>query len=92
MAYDPEAEPLDLTHEEKLRTTALMMAIRYHVDTIIKDANMYQTMVAQGKHLTPSTVGLVIHIAREFEGFLRGNDPPREDEDPSESEQSTAAS
>jgi len=76
---------LDLTKDEKLRTAALMMAIRYHTETIIKDAAYLQLMMQREKeakfsndpdiemiHLRPSTVTAVVHIAREFELFLTG--------------------
>jgi hypothetical protein len=76
---------LDLTKEEKLRSAALIMAIRYHVETIIKDADYLQAMIAREKemqfsndpdkelwHLRPSTVTSVVHIAAEFERFLKG--------------------
>lgn len=76
---------LDLTKDEKLRTAALMMAIRYHTETIIKDAAYLQLMMQREKeakfsndpdmemiHLRPSTVTAVVHIAREFENFLLG--------------------
>lgn len=63
---------LDLTKEEKLRTAALIMAIHYHVETIVKDAAMYQAMVNRQEHLKPSTVERVVRIAEEFERFLLG--------------------
>jgi hypothetical protein len=80
---------LDLTKEEKLRTAALMLGIRYHVDTIIKDPRYLELMIQREKeakyspgdgspddwHLRPSTVIAVIHCAQEFEQYLLGNRP-----------------
>lgn len=63
---------LDLTREEKLRATALMMAVSYHKETIIKDGSMYQTMTAQGKNLRDSAPQQVVDAAIVFEGYLRG--------------------
>ena len=77
--------PIDLTKEQGLRSVALMLAIRYHTETIIKDADYLQKMIdreekmkfsnapdAESWHLKPSTVSAVMHIAREFEAFLLG--------------------
>ena len=63
---------LDLTKDERLRAAALIMAIRYHVETIVKDAAMYQAMMASDKHLEPTTVDRVVLIAEQFERFLLG--------------------
>ena|SRR5579859_4197399 len=78
---------LDLTKDEKLRSASLLLAIRYHVDTIIKDAKYLELMMQREKeakfsndpeeqlrwHLQPTTVGAVLRIAQEFEQFLLGN-------------------
>ncbi len=77
--------PLDLTPEQKLRAGALLMAIRYHIDTIIKDPEYLKVMIEREEkmkfsndpdkdlwHLKPTTVKKVIHIANEFEAFLKG--------------------
>jgi hypothetical protein len=72
--YDPDEQTLDLTHAEKLRATALMMAIRYHVETIVKDAPMLQTLLAQGRSLTPTDEDAVIRIAKKFGRHLREDD------------------
>lgn len=76
---------LDLTKDQKLRMAALMLAIRYHVDTIIKDARYLELMLQKEKeakfsndpdaaiwHLNPSTTERVVQIAQSFESFLRG--------------------
>lgn len=77
---------LEMTKDQKLRAAALILGIRYHVDTIIKDAEYLKVMIekereakfsndpdAQMWHLRPTTVNRVIHIANEFEQFLLGN-------------------
>src|SRR3990167_1422772 len=77
---------LDLDREQKLRTVALMMGIRYYTDTIIKDPEYLKTMIAHEEnmkfsndpekeiwHLRPANVNSVIHCAAEFEQFLMGN-------------------
>jgi hypothetical protein len=76
---------LDLTQDEKIRTVSLMMGIRYHVDTIIKDPRYLEVMIQREKeakfsnepdqehwHLRPSTARGVVGIALEFEAYLRG--------------------
>ena len=76
---------LDLTKDEKLRSASLILAIRYHVDTIIKDPRYLEIMIAREKeakfsndpeaeqwHLRPTTVEAVVHIAMAFEHFLKG--------------------
>jgi len=64
---------LDLNKDEKLRATALMMAVSYHKETIVKDGNMYQTMKANGTNLRASQPAQVIDAAIVFEGYLRGH-------------------
>lgn len=63
---------LDLNKDEKLRATALMMAVSYHKETIVKDGGMYQTMKANGTNLRASAPTQVIDAAVVFEGYLRG--------------------
>lgn len=64
---------LDLTRDEKLRATALMMAVSYHKETIVKDGSMYQTMKANGTNLRASDPKQVLDAALVFEGYLRGH-------------------
>jgi hypothetical protein len=76
---------LSLSQDEKIRTISLMMGIRYHVDTIIKDPRYLELMISKEKeakfsndpeqehwHLRPSTARGVVGIALEFEAYLRG--------------------
>lgn len=64
---------LDLSRDEKLRATALMMAVSYHKETIVKDGSMYQTMKANGTNLRSSHPAQVVDAAIVFEGYLRGH-------------------
>lgn len=76
---------MNLSQDEKLRTVALMMGIRYHVDTIIKDPRYLEIMIQREKeakfsneadqehwHLRPTTARAVVGCALEFEAYLRG--------------------
>lgn len=70
--FEPETDlQLDLTKLEKLRATALTLAIRYYVETIVKDGELYRAMVKTGAQLKPAAVGGVIECAIGFEHFLR---------------------
>lgn len=64
---------LELSRDEKLRATALMMAVSYHKETIVKDGAMYQTMKANGTNLRASDPKQVLDAAMVFEGYLRGH-------------------
>lgn len=64
---------LDLTKEEKTRTLALMLALKYHSDTICRDADMMRELRSQGVTLTPSQAHKVVAQACVFEMFLRGD-------------------
>lgn len=64
---------LDLTRDEKLRATALMMAASYHKETIVKDGQIYQTMKANGTNFKTTDPRQVVDAAIVFEGYLRGH-------------------
>jgi hypothetical protein len=63
--------PLDLTKDEKLRSMALMLAIRHHGDTVIKDAGIYQQYKMEGRNMQPLNDELVIATAVRYEAFIR---------------------
>ena len=63
---------LDLTKDEKLRTTALMLAVRYHQDTVVKEGELYQQMKMDQKQLRTTSAKIVVEYAWEFEKYLRG--------------------
>lgn len=86
VAFDPTRQHLDLTKDEKLRTTALMLAIKQYTDFICKDADMYKEIMMRNGSMKPATVSGVVSMAIEFEAFLlgrysAGNRPAIEDED-----------
>lgn len=70
--YDPGEQHLDLTKGEKVRTTALLMAINYVGETICKDAQMFQALKMDGRALVPATTPHVLQSAIQFEMFLLG--------------------
>lgn len=69
---DIENMKLDLSKEEKLRTIALMLGIRYHVETICKDAEAMRELASRNVHLSPTTAEKVIGVACQFEKYLCG--------------------
>lgn len=70
--FDPGEQHLDLTKAEKLRTTALLMAINYVRETICNDAELYRAMRQDGKTFTAATVPMIVQCSVEFEDFLLG--------------------
>lgn len=61
-----------LTHDETLRGSALALACKYYVETIVKDGNLYREMMRDNKVLRPATYMGVIEVAFNFEAFLSG--------------------
>lgn len=61
-----------LTHDETIRGSALALACRYYVETIVKDGDLYRELVRDNKVLKPATYMGVIEVALAFETFLRG--------------------
>lgn len=88
IAFDPTAQHLSLSKEEKRRTTALMLAIKYHADTIVQDADMYRELVRNQAHLTPTTCAKVVGIAAQFDQFIAGQLPVADEPAPGGSHQS----
>ena len=71
----PDEQPLGdnrLSHDENLRGTALSLACRYYVETIVKDGDLYREMVRDNRVLKPATYVGVIDVACSFEMFIRG--------------------
>jgi hypothetical protein len=75
VAYDPTRTHLDLNKDEKLRTTALMLAIKQYTDFICKDADMFNAIMMRNGSMKPATVSGVIRMAIEMEKFIRGRFP-----------------
>ncbi len=77
-AYDPSTQYIDLTKEEKRRTTALMMAIQAYDNIIIKDAEMYTAICREqgrsneGAMIQPATMHAIVAAAVQFDAFISG--------------------
>src|SRR5690242_21616659 len=61
-----------LTHDEHIRGTALSLACRYYVETIVKDGDLYREMVRDNRVLKPATYIGVLEVSVAFEKFIRG--------------------
>lgn len=70
--FDPGEQHLDLTKSEKLRTTALLMAINYIRETICNDAELYRAMRQDGKNFVAASLPYILTCSVEFEDFLLG--------------------
>ena len=68
--FDIENTELDMTREEKLRATALLLASRYYVETICKDGALYTAMIMKGEQLKPATSNAIVGIACQFHDYL----------------------
>lgn len=80
VGFDPSTQHLDLSKEEKRRTTALLMAIQAYSHLIIKDADMYIAISReQGRKdveapiIRPATIGAMVEAAMEFDAFISGD-------------------
>lgn len=86
-AFDPSKMHLDLTREEKRRTTALMLAMQGYRELIIKEAD-YLVAAAdlarrnEGPALSSATIDGMVDAAMKFDMFitsgrmLAAQDPP----------------
>lgn len=76
IAYDPSTQHLDLSKEEKRRTTALMMAIQAYQHLIIKDADYLREASNQvrtsGLTIQPATMDAMVEAAVKFDAFISG--------------------
>ena len=76
-AFDPTKVHLDLTKEEKRRTTALLLAIQAYQGIIIKDAEMYEAVSREKARTTeppikPATMTAMVEAALDFDDFISG--------------------
>jgi hypothetical protein len=69
---EEHVKPGELDHDETLRATALSLACKYYVETIVKDGELYREMVRDNKVLKPSTYLGVLEVAINFEAFISG--------------------
>lgn len=77
VGFDPATQHLDLSKDEKLRTTALMLAIQGYKELIIKDAEYLRAVSDlarrdEGPKLQGATMDAMVHAAIKFEAFLLG--------------------
>lgn len=89
IAFDPATQHLDLSKEEKRRTTALMLAIQGYKELIIKDAAYLREAndIArrnEGPKIQPATIDAMVHAACKFDYFIAGgySSAPKEDVQP----------
>lgn len=76
VAFDPTTMHLQLTKEEKRRTTALMLAIQAYDKLIIKDADYLREAHSQarsnGSVIRPATMDAMVVAALQFDAFISG--------------------
>jgi hypothetical protein len=75
VAFDPTTQHLDLTKDEKRRTTALIMAIQAYQELIIKDAAYLREASDlarrdEGPKIQPATIDAIIVAAMKFDAFI----------------------
>lgn len=94
VAFDPTTQYLDLTKDEKRRTTAMMMATQAYKELIIREAD-YLVAAAdlarrnEGPKLQPATIDAIVDAAIKFDDFIAGRKqslPPAGSGRPSEVE------
>ena len=76
-AFDPYTQHLDLTKDEKRRTTALMMAIQAYEKLIIRDADYLREASdlarrQEGPKIQPATMNAMVLAAMQFDDFIAG--------------------
>ena len=77
IAFNPETQHLDLSKEEKRRTTALLMAIQAYDKLIIKEAEYLRQATdnarrEEGPKIQPATIEAMIDAAWKFDCFISG--------------------
>lgn len=77
VGFDPTTQHMDLSKEEKRRTTALLMAIQAYSNIIIKDAEYYIAVKrdernGDGPTIQPATMNAMVEAAIQFDDFISG--------------------
>lgn len=78
VGFDPTTQHMDLSKDEKRRTTALLMAIQAYDHLIIKDAEMYLAIKREegrdpdGPVIRPATMDAMVQAAIQFDDFISG--------------------
>jgi len=81
VAFDPTTQHLDLTKDEKRRTTALLLAIQAYRELIIKDAAYLKEVHDEQRRsndaprIKPATIDAMIDAAIRFDQFIAGASP-----------------
>jgi len=75
VAFVPEAQHMDLSKEEKRRTTALMMAIQAYKNLIIPDAAYLDKAAdlarrGEGPKISPATIDAMVDAAIKFDYMI----------------------
>lgn len=77
VAFDPTSQHLDLSVDEKRRTTALMLAIQAYRELIIKEADYLReasnlAKSGDGPEIRPATIDAMVLAAVKFDLFISG--------------------
>lgn len=80
VAFDPGSQHMDLSKEEKRRTTSMLLAIQAYQGLIIKDAEMLrevsnQARTNEGLKIQPATIDAIVEAALKFDSFISGSTP-----------------
>lgn len=73
VAFDPTKAHLDLSKDEKRRTTALLMAVQAYKELIIQDAEMYKALKKNNEVTRPATINAMVGAAIQFDAFISGH-------------------
>lgn len=88
VAHNPETMTVDLTKDEKRRTTALMLAIQGYRELIIKDAAYLREVSDmarrnEGPKIRSATIDAMVEAAWKFDLFIAGRlSAQTQDEEP----------
>lgn len=79
VGFDPTTQHLDLSKEEKRRTTALLLAIQAYRELIIKDADYLREADAIARRdqraIKPARIDEMVDTAIKFDAFIAGKMP-----------------
>lgn len=97
VAFDPTTQHVDLSKEEKRRTTALLMAIQAYSNIIIKDAEYYIAVKrdernGDGPTIQPATMSAMVEAAMQFDAFISGKLEQVHEEETDEADEERAGS
>jgi hypothetical protein len=77
LMYDPSTQAIDLSKDEKRRTTALFMAINAYREMIIKEADYLREASdlarrGEGPKIQPASMDAIVVAAIKFDAFIAG--------------------